>query len=96
MKLSFSIVGLGGSEASRLVDMEDDSHVTVTTPLARHHWAAKYSRTIHSGEDALIDPAFFIPLKGTPQGDTISCLTWTLRTDPDRVKLPIRGANGLI
>ena len=37
MKLSFTIVGLDGAESSRLVDMEEDSHVTVSTHLARHH-----------------------------------------------------------
>ena len=105
MKLSFSIVGLDGPEADRLVDMEEGSRVTVLTPLARHHWPSKYTRTIHSGEAELADPAFFIPVQGIPQGDTISCLTLTvfeniclatLSKDPGRVKLYIRGSNGLI
>ena len=85
--------------------MEEDSHVTVSTPLARHHWASKYTRSLHRGQSELEEPAFFIPLQGTPQGDTISCLTWTvfeniclaaLCNDPGRVKLYIRGSNGLI
>ena len=104
MKLSFAIAGLDSAEASRLVEMEDDSHVTVCTPRAKHYWADKYSRTLQS-DDIIDEPSFFIPVRGTPQGDTISCLTWTvfeniclaaLCKDPGRVKLYIRGADGLI
>ena len=85
--------------------MEEDSHVTVLTPLAKHHWAERYARTLHLGDPELAAPAFLIPAQGTPQGDTISCLNWTvfenfclaaLRSDPGRVKLYIRGSNGLI
>ena len=47
----------------------------------------------------------FVPICGTPQGDTISCLTWTvfeniclatLRQDTGRIKLYIRGPDGTI
>jgi hypothetical protein len=105
MKLSFNIVGLTATAAAKLVDTEKDSRVTVLTPIARHHWATKYTRTLHRGEASASEPSFFIPFKGTPQGDTISCLTWTvfeniclatLCKDPGRVKLYIRGADGLI
>jgi hypothetical protein len=105
MKLGFNIVGLDDSSASKLVDIEKDSHVTVLSPHARHYWATKYTRTLHRRESGLSEPSFFIPFKGTPQGDTISCLTWTvfeniclatLCKDPGRVKLYIRGANGHI
>jgi hypothetical protein len=72
MKLAFNIVGLDANQASKLVDIEQDSHVTVLTPTARHHWANKYSRTIHRGDHTSAEPSFFIPVKGTPQGDTIS------------------------
>jgi hypothetical protein len=105
MKLAFNIIGLDGLDASRLVDMEKDSHVTVATPLSRHYWASSYSRSIHRDSENTAVPSFFIPVKGTPQGDTISCLSWSvfeniclaaLRTDIGRVKLYIRGANGLV
>ena len=83
--------------------MENNSKVTVCTPLARHYWAERYTRRL--GETDQTEPSFFVPVNGTTQGDTISCLTWTvfeniclgtLRKDPGRVKLYIRGPDGTI
>ena len=68
MKLSFNIVGLTLAAAAKLVDTEKDSRVTVLTPIARHHWATKYTRTLHRGEASVFEPSFFIPFKGTPAG----------------------------
>ena len=85
--------------------MENDSRVTVCTPSARHYWAQKYTRTLHRTNCDPSEPSFFVPVRGTPQGDTISCLTWTvfeniclatLRKDPGRVKLYVRGPDGTI
>ena len=105
MKIAYHIAGLSEEEAARLVGVEEDSHVTVATPLARHHWSMKYARTIYPSEGSGSEPSFFMLVTGTPQGDTISCLTWTvfeniclaaLCKDPCNVNLYIRGANGLI
>jgi hypothetical protein len=46
MKLSFSVMGLDKSDADQLIDMENNSKVTVCTPLARHYWAERYTQKL--------------------------------------------------
>ena len=70
MKLSFCVVGLSKADADRLIDMESKSKVTVCTPLAKHYWAERYTRKL--GEVDSTEPSFFVPVNGTPRGDTIS------------------------
>ena len=43
MKIAYRIAGLSEEEATRLVEMEEDSHVTVATPFARHNWSMQYT-----------------------------------------------------
>ena len=107
IKMSLAALGLPDAAAHAMVNIEAGSIVTARTPLAHAHWATQLAhRTRQKGTAAQIKltaPATFTPDKGTPQGDTASCLHWTafeniflaaLRVDDTRAKLYIRGPDG--
>ena len=62
MKLSFATLGLNREDAERLIDMENDSKVYICSPTARHYWANKYTRTLHSGAFESPEPSFSVPI----------------------------------
>ena len=103
-KLSLAVVGLEPLDAHWMVERENGCKVTVRTPSAHQYWATAHSWRLGTQPTAGPDePAFLIPLCGTPQGDTASCLNWTvfeniclaaLRLDTRRVRMYIRGPNG--
>ena len=104
IKLSLASLGMSDAAAHKMVNIEAGSSVTVRTPLAHAHWATKLAHTTRQRRDSarikLTAPPAFIPERGTPQGDTASCLHWTafeniflaaLRVDTTRAKLYVRG-----
>jgi hypothetical protein len=108
-KISMYAKGLPVGFINHLADLDKEGHVYVRTPLAHHIWATELAKnpelTIAEIRNKHSDLTKVQCNKGIAQGDLDSCLRYiifkdltliSLKEDPKREKIYIRGAAGLI
>ncbi len=108
-KISMYAKGLPIGFINHLADLDKDGHVYVRTPLAHHIWATELAKnpelTIAEIRNKHSDLTKVQCNKGIAQGDLDSCLRYiifkdltliSLKDDPKREKIYIRGTAGLI